>query len=179
MCLGLPTQRPPARPPAPHGPGCRYQRCAVLLRPGAPYSELMSEADRRWLPWVKRFRELARYTRRWGAEGREGGKGGPLLLLLLLLFLLLALLLRLVPGALTRAACPLLRGRLGGGPAAAAACCACCGPRCRAVGRRARPLTGSAGRLAGALAGGCQTCLARRPLLARAGSCLGGWKGRR
>lgn len=36
----------------------------MLLRPGAPYSELLSAFDRRCLPWVKRFNELARYTRR-------------------------------------------------------------------------------------------------------------------
>lgn len=42
----------------------RYQRCAVLLRSGAPYSELLSQFDRRCLPWLKRFRDLARYTRR-------------------------------------------------------------------------------------------------------------------
>lgn len=52
-----------ALPPPPALP-CSYHRCCVLLRPGAPYSELLCDFDRRCLPWVKRFRELARYTRR-------------------------------------------------------------------------------------------------------------------
>ncbi len=52
----------------------RYHRCAVLLRPGAPYAELLSEADRRCLPWLRRFRELARYTRR-ELPGRLEGEG--------------------------------------------------------------------------------------------------------
>ena len=41
----------------------RYHRCAVLLRPGSPYAELLSPADRRCLPWLRRFREVARYVR--------------------------------------------------------------------------------------------------------------------
>ncbi|GAB4821790.1 hypothetical protein N2152v2_008836 [Parachlorella kessleri] len=41
----------------------RYHRCAVLLRPGSPYTELLSAADRRCLPWLRRFREVARYVR--------------------------------------------------------------------------------------------------------------------
>jgi inositol oxygenase len=41
----------------------RHQKFAALLRPGQPYGELLSPADRAMLPLLKRFRELVVYQR--------------------------------------------------------------------------------------------------------------------